>query len=32
MNIEFTETNKKLEQIESSVLENMAEVSPLETT
>lgn len=31
MNIEFTETNKKLEQIESSVLENIAEVSPLET-
>lgn len=31
MNIEFSETNEKLEQIEASALENITEVSPLET-
>lgn len=31
MNIEFSETYGKLEQIEASALENITEVSPLET-
>lgn len=30
MNVEYSEANEKLEKIEASALENIAEVSPLE--